>query len=461
MKSFEFKVPVVIVGGGACGATAALAARDAGADVLIVEKEDTPTGTTSLSQGLVCGAGTRAQAALGIDDDPARFLADILAKVRGRTDPVLARAIAGSSGPAIDWLIAEHDLPWELDVRFKAAYGHSRARVHGWMGRSGIDLIQLLHARAAARGVDLLTSARLIEIVDDGAGTIRGIVIERPDGTHEAIGCDALVLAAGGFAANAAMVARFLPDAAAARCNGHEGNRGEAIELAMRLGAAVGDMGAYQGYGMLTDPQAISVPPGVIVEGGLIVNAESRRFVDEAEDISGMVHPVLAQPGGIAWVLFDRDIEERCGYIPETQQLQALKAPRQAVDLAALAAATGLDADRLAAVFAEVEAAKREGRADAVGRRWNEATPPRPPYRALKVTGALYHTQGGLQIDAAARVLRADGSPFVNLFAGGGSARCVSGPSSWGYLPAMGLCSAVTFGRLAGQAAAAVTAGSR
>jgi len=73
----------------------------------------------------------------------------------------------------------------------------------------------------------------------------------------------------------------------------------------------------------------------------------------------------------------------------------------------------------------------------------------------LRVTGALYHTQGGLQIDSHARVLRRDGTPFPNLFAGGGSARSVSGPSSWGYLPAMGLTTAITLGWIAGREAAA------
>jgi len=68
--------------------------------------------------------------------------------------------------------------------------------------------------------------------------------------------------------------------------------------------------------------------------------------------------------------------------------------------------------------------------------------------------GAVFHTQGGLQIDGRARVLRPDGTALPNVHAGGGSARGVSGPSCWGYLPAMGLCAALTFGRLAGRSAA-------
>ncbi|MDT7836949.1 FAD-dependent oxidoreductase [Aquabacterium sp. OR-4] len=451
---FEFTVPVIVVGGGACGATAALAARDAGAAVLLLERDAVPLGTTGMSQGLVCAAGTAAQRAHGIDDDADTLYADIMAKTRGRTDAALARAIAEQSGPCLDWLVQAHDLPWDLDLRFKPSYGHSRARVHGWPGHTGIDMVQLLHARLASAQVDVLTEARLAEVISDGQGRAQGVAIERPDGSRELIGCGALVLAAGGFAANAHMVARHMPEVAAARCNGHEGNRGDAITAGAALGAALADMGAYQGYGMLADPQAIPVPPGFMVEGGLLVNAQGQRFVHETEDISGMVHAVLAQPGGQAWVIIDAAIEARCDYVLETRQLRALGAMRDSPTRAGLAAAIGADAAVLAAVLDDVHQAQRAGRADALGRPWPDSPPPAGPYRALKVCGAIFHTQGGLQIDASARVLRGDGSALPNVFAGGGSARSVSGPSCWGYLPAMGLSTAVTFGALAGRAAA-------
>jgi fumarate reductase flavoprotein subunit len=72
-----------------------------------------------------------------------------------------------------------------------------------------------------------------------------------------------------------------------------------------------------------------------------------------------------------------------------------------------------------------------------------------PPYYAVKVTGALFHTQGGLEIDENARVL-----PLRNVFAGGGAARGVSGAHVWGYLSGNGLLSAVGMGRIAGESAA-------
>jgi fumarate reductase flavoprotein subunit len=213
-------------------------------------------------------------------------------------------------------------------------------------------------------------------------------------------------------------------------------------------------MGAYQGYGMLTDPQAISVPPGVLFEGGVLVNALGRRFVHETRDIAGMMLDVIAQPGGVAWVIYDADIEARCAHIPESQQLAALRAARCGDDAFALARAIDVEAEPLAAALADAHRAWHEGNPDSLGRDWGVDRPPAAPLRALKVCGALYHTQGGLQVDDAARVLRADASALPNLFAGGGSARSVSGPSSWGYLPAMGLCMAITLGALAGAGAA-------
>ncbi len=454
----DFRVPVLVAGGGACGAVAALAAHESGADVLVLEQDAVPRGSTAMSQGLICAAGTAAQRAAGVADDAERFGADILAKTRGHTDPALARAIAAEAGPCLDWLTARHGLPHTLDTGFRAAYGHSVPRVHGWPGHGGEDLIGFLHARLAALGVDVLHRARLVDVAAAPDGHVRAAIVARPDGAHEAIGCDTLVLATSGFAANAAMVAAHMPSAAAATFHGHEGNDGLGIELGARLGGALADMGAYQGYGMLADPQGISVPPGFLVEGAILVDAAGHRFIDEVQDISGLVLPVLERPGGIAWVIYDAGIEARCLYVPETQALIGLGAPRAGQDEAALAQRIGADPAALEASLAQAWHAARAGTPDPVGRVWGADRPPAGALRALRVRGALYHTQGGLQIDAGARVLRPDGSALPNLYAGGGAARGVSGPSCWGYLPAMGLCAAVTTGRIAGRAAAAQAA---
>lgn len=457
---FDYSIPVIVAGGGAAGAVAALAARDAGADVLLIEQDAVPFGTTSMSQGLLCAAGTAAQKRLGIQDDPDTLYADIMAKTQGLTDPVLARAIADHAGPALDWLVEQQGLPYELDVRFRAAFGHSRLRVHGWPGHSGNDTLMYLHRRLEETGVDVIHQARLVELADDGSGGIAGILIERPDGSREPIGCQCLILATGGFAGNRDMVRTHIPDAGDAHYHGHEGSDGLGIRLGAGLGADLADMGAYQGYGMLTDPQGVTLPPGFILEGGFLVNRDGDRFVDETHDISAIVHQVLAQPDGRAWVLFDTRIEQACAHIPESTQLRALNAARTADSLTELALRIGADPARLAASLDDIHRAKAAGRPDSQGRRWTEPVP-EAPFRALRLRGAIYHTQGGLRTDGRGRVLFANGQPLRNLFACGGAARSVSGPSCWGYLPAMGICAAVTLGRLAGTEAARLVIANR
>jgi fumarate reductase flavoprotein subunit len=91
---------------------------------------------------------------------------------------------------------------------------------------------------------------------------------------------------------------------------------------------------------------------------------------------------------------------------------------------------------------------------DVFGRDFTKSPSLKAPFFAAKVTGALFHTQGGLAVDNEARVLDSSGTPFPNLFAGGGAARGVSGKGAAGYLAGNGLWTATTLGKLAGRAAA-------
>jgi fumarate reductase flavoprotein subunit len=132
---------------------------------------------------------------------------------------------------------------------------------------------------------------------------------------------------------------------------------------------------------------------------------------------------------------------------------QALKTAGTIQDLSRQ---TGLDETALRQTIEDVEAMVRGEGQDSFGRDFTVKPALKPPYYAVKVSGALFHTQGGLVVDERARVLREDGKPFPNLFAGGGAARGISGPGSWGYMAGNGLLTATTFGRLAGETAAAL-----
>lgn len=457
MPHFDFTVPVLVAGGGACGAVAALAAHDAGAVPLLVERDDRPGGSTAMSQGLLCAAGTRFQAEAGIADSADLFFDDIMQKARGQADPVVARLLADQAGPTLEWLCEEHGLPWQLETNFRAAYGNSVQRVHGWPGHSGADMIQFLHRRLGDLGIDVLLNTRLVDVIVDEASRVCGVELLGGDGQTVRVGCDALILACGGFAANPDMTRAYIPEASAFRFHGHESSDGDAILLGERLGAVLGDMGSYQGYAMLADPAGQTVPPVVLMEGGILLNADGRRFTNELEDISGMVLPLSQQPDGMGWVVFDSTIEEICQPIPEFRTLVSLGAVRFADTMAGLAERMGVPEDSVAAELSGIKAARAKRAPDAFGRDWRDSHAPElGRFGAIRVVGALYHTQGGLQVDGTARVVRSDGTVFPNLFAGGGSARSVSGPSCWGYLPAIGLTTALALGAVAGREAAGV-----
>jgi fumarate reductase flavoprotein subunit len=448
-------VPVLIVGAGACGCTAALAARERGADVMLLERDAVPRGNTALSSSQIPAAGTRLQRAAGVEDTPEVLAGDLVRKAGGRTDAALARHVARESARTVEWLIDAHGVPLTLVGDFLYP-GHSRHHMHATPGRDGVELIGALLEAVARAKVDLVTSALVTDLFADEIGRVHGVRIARPDGASDDVGCRALILACNGFGGNPAMVRQYIPAMAEAHYHGHEGNTGDGVRWGLTLGAAVADMGSFQGHGAVTTPHHIHLGWPSITEGGFQVDVHGARFSDENAGYSEQALHVLRQPGGVAWTIFD----ERCHRVA----LQ-IRAHRLALEAGAiLTAATVADAARivgcspeaLAGTVGAVEAMARGEQRDPLGRDFTGHPALRPPYRLARVTGALFHTQGGLVVDGQGRVLRPDGTPLPNLFAGGGAARGLSGPADWGYLSGSGLLMATNLGRLAGEAAAAL-----
>jgi fumarate reductase flavoprotein subunit len=172
--AFALEVPVVVVGAGACGLVAALAAKDAGAEVLVLERDATPAGSTALSSGFIPACGTRFQRAAQVDDSVERMVADIQAKNHGEADPRIVEAVCRASGPAIEWLADAHGVPFELLEGFVYP-GHSALRMHAVPERTGAGLMAALLRAAGGSGVDLLTSAKVADLVVDGERAACGV----------------------------------------------------------------------------------------------------------------------------------------------------------------------------------------------------------------------------------------------------------------------------------------------
>ncbi|MGE3147270.1 MAG: FAD-binding protein, partial [Pseudorhodoplanes sp.] len=201
-------------------------------------------------------------------------------------------------------------------------------------------------------------------------------------------------------------------------------------------------------------PHNILITWAVILEGGFQVNRDGQRFNNEALGYSEQAAEVLRQPDGIAFDIFDARIAGIARQFEDFRNAEKAGALLSADSPAALAARIGVAPQALTEAFAGVSALKASGSPDRFGRSFAGLRQLAPPFHAIKVTGALFHTQGGLAIDETARVLRADRTRFPNLWAAGGAAAGVSGRTAAGYLSGNGLLTATVLGRLAGAEAA-------
>lgn len=438
-------VETLVIGAGAGGLVAALAARERGEEVLVVEADAVPSGSTALSAGLIPAAGTRAQIEAGIDDSADLFAADIQRKAHGENNPHLVEALAGVSAEAIDWLTQAYGLPFSLVTDFDYP-GHSRRRMHGLPGRSGRELVDALRAAAEATGVDIICERRADQLFAEGLA-LRGARLTRPDGGVETVRCIRLILACNGFGGNRAMVSRLIPDIGQALWFGHDGNRGEAVLWGEALGAQTRHLAAYQGHGNVAHPHGILITWATIMEGGIQVNLQGKRFWNESQGYSEAARKVLAQPEGRAFTIFDARIAAIARQFADFKDAEAQGAIRWADTFADLAQVSGLPEAALRQTIATIPA----GGTDRFSRRW-ETPALQPPFAAVQVTGALFHTQGGLVVEPeTARVLHASGAAFENLFAVGGAACGISGSGDSGYLSGNGLLSAVGLGLIAGR----------
>lgn len=445
-------VPVVVVGGGAAGLVAALAARDAGVEVLVLERDPLPRGSTALSAGLIPAPGTRWQRDAGVTDSADAFAADITAKSGGAADPALVRTVTEAIGPALEWLGDCHGLQFSVITDFRYP-GHSAFRMHGLPSRSGGELVDALRSAAETADASILCDAHVTGLVTE-AGAVRGLRFARPDGTVETVRCDALVLACNGYGGNKELVRTHIPAMADALYFGHPGNQGDALRWGEALGAAFRDLSGHQGHGSVAQPASVLITWATVTEGGVQVNRDGRRFSDESHGYSEQAAMVLQQPGGIAWTVFDERIAAIARQFEDFRQAEAMNAVVTAENLDSLAVLMSVPADALREEIAEADRSRDMGTADRFGRGFAGSPALCPPFRAVRVTGALFHTQGGLVVDEEARVMRPDGTAILGLYAVGGAAAGVSGPQAEGYLSGNGLLTAVALGWIAGKTAA-------
>lgn len=448
--SDDVSVDVVVVGAGSCGMVAALAAIGNGASVLVLEKLDTPGGNSTLSTGSIPAAGSRFQIAEGIEDNPSLMVADILAASGPHEAEDLLTNMAELSVDLVHWLVDTHGVDLQIITDYKHV-GHSVARLHAPGDRDGKFLVADLLAACDKAGVSIRTSHPVVGLITEGDAVV-GVRVEPVSGEPYRVMAKSVILAANGYGNNKELLTRWMPEIADARYFGAPGSTGEAVLWAEDLGAAMANVSAYQGYAAMANPDLGLLLSWTTIEmGAVIVSPTGLRVGDESRGYSGFAS-ILLEHGEVAYAVFDTRIRD---YVlanePRFVRLFNDGLIIEIADVDALAEFIGCDSATLGDTLASTARAASGEIADEFGRTNFGFGPLNAPYCVAKVTPGLFHTQGGVRVDAHARVIRPDGTPIAGLFAGGGVAAGVSGlAGAEGYASGNGLLTAVGLGYLAG-----------
>lgn len=450
--TFDMEFDVVIVGAGGCGLAAAIAVHDTfpHASIAVLDKAARACGNTVLSSGSIPASGTRFQQAIGIHDSPEIFQEDLLSIAGEHEAMDLTRVLTETSASLVEWLVDRANVRLTLVETYKHI-GHRVHRLHSPPSRRGADLVDDLLLECERRDIPVAWSNAVTDLIDVD-GRAQGVVCTTPDGMVTRIGARHVVLASNGYAANKDLLARFVPEVAAAPYGGGTGSEGEAIHWGESLGAGLANMKAYQGHASLADPHGSLVTWTVIEKGGIIVDLSGNRFGDESIGYSAFAALELARSGPF-FVIADTQVRDVTAAGQEEYAELVTHGGVLEGTLDELCTRTGIDAAALARTLQAVRRSANEGSADEFGRTQWGLGPLGEPLTATRIGPAIFHTQGGLRVDIDGRVLTEQAAVIDGLWAGGGAASGISGnKGSLGYMSGNGLLSALGLGYRIGQA---------
>ena len=438
---------IIVIGAGGCGLMAALVAAKKGARVLLLEKTDQPGGGTAFSSKGIRAAGSRRQRESNIEDSAALYAEDILRRNNDESDAALTRRLTENSGRVADFLTDQAGIQFQIG---EFAFGHSAQRSHSWKEDKTITDF-LFAAVERKKNIEVRFSTAVLALERDPGGAVVGVKTNSGMLTARKI-----ILATGGFGASTELLSQYIPKAVGIPFPGHHGSTGEGIKMGLEMGAALENMGAFQPYPAYLGPGKRAVPPEVALSGGIMVDGLGKRFVDETRYPGGLGVKMLDLPGKQAYEIFDERIFQLHRDAPGLRSVGRLYDAGlllKAETPAELAGKLGIDPDGLKQTIRECNAFSARGEKDAFGRVLPQLF--EVPYYGIKVTVALYHTQGGLKVNTDGQVVRADGSIIPNLYAGGGVAVGISGKGLEGYLPGNGLLASLGLGMIAAKHAVA------
>jgi fumarate reductase flavoprotein subunit len=407
---------LIVVGASVGGMTAAVTAADRGCQVIILERTKELGGGAAAGDEAIAASGSRWQRDAGIDDSPEGFAADLLKAGVATEHEGLVRALAGQSTPLVEWLADRCGATLRLVP--SADDAPPPARLHACAEHGGSSLVAAL-ARVVGRHhrIKARLGTEATGLLRDEAG-VTGVTV-KPDRRGGPTVTGRVLLACGGFAGSDELIAEHCAGAAGLPVGGPALATGDGLRFALAAGARATGLEQCAVSALFALPAQLAVPAALLRLGGVLVNQAGERFTTDAADTLSLAQEVRAQPGHVAYLVFDDRVADATSADPFVEHVILPRAARRGMTVADLAKQLELDTDGLAST--------------------TTGTGLQPPLRAIRVTGARLRTLGGVGVDAHARVLDAHGQPIAGLYATGGVTEALAAASWLAPLAALGL----------------------
>ncbi len=437
---------VVVVGAGAAGMTAAITAHDAGAKVIVLEKQPITGGNSMLAAGGMNAAETKYQKEKGIQDSVDLMIKDTMTGGGNINDPELVRILAQNSASSVDWLTS---LGADLSNVGRMA-GASVDRRHGPEGgaATGAHIVDTLRRNAIKRKIDVRVNSKVVKILEDSTGRVTGVQVEGKHRGLYTINAKAVVLASGGFAAGPEKVAFYRPEFKGMTTSSQAGATGDGLAIGAEAGGELEDVKEIQIHPTVAAESRILISEAVRGNGAIVVNQEGKRFMNELTTRDKAASAILAQTGGSAFLVFDEGVRQSLKQIDGYFHLELVK---KGETPEALAAAIEVPPQALKATIKTYNQAF-DKKDDAEFKRPDIPRPLRTPkYYAIAIRPGVHYTMGGLKINSSTQVIAKDGKPVPGFYAAGEVTGGVHGANLLG---GNSMSESITFGRIAGDNAA-------
>jgi tricarballylate dehydrogenase len=452
---------VVVVGGGNAALCAAIAARERGASVLLLERapEHMRAGNTRHTRNIRCVRFADGSGSSGVYSED-EFLEDLMQVTGSPPNMDLAKRTIRESRSLPQWM-SEHGISWQEPLAGTLNLG----RTNRWFLGGGKALANTYYQKAIEMGVRVHYDAFVEDLVIE-SGKFQAAVINVASAQRK-IGARAVVVATGGFEANLGWLKNLWGEAADNFIvRGTPYNDGTLLAKLLEKGARpVGDPKGF--HAVAVDARAPKFDGGIVtrldaIPFGIVVNRQGRRFYDEGENIwpkryASWGRLIAEQPGQIAYCVVDSKTIH--SFLPPMYK------PFCADTIQALAKMLNLDTNVFSQTVEDFNRATagnanlRMERLDGLSSR--ELRPPKsnwavpidaPPFYGLPLRPGITFTYMGVTIDDRSRVVEQNGRPFANVFAAG---EIMSGNIlTKGYLAGFGLTIGSVSGKLAGEEAA-------